>query len=64
MATICDATLDAKSTTPAAAAVAGRLNTDSALTILFGTIGLLLAALQVIFSWQSVRALRHRGVPT
>jgi hypothetical protein len=63
MTAFCDASLNSESTVPAAAAVAGPIDTNTALTILFGTMGLALAALQVLLSWQSVRALRHRGPP-
>jgi hypothetical protein len=62
MSTLCDAGLELKCTTPAGAAVADKDSTDTALTILFGTMGLVLAALQVVLSWQSVRALRRRNV--
>jgi hypothetical protein len=61
MSTLCDAHLEHENTP--AVAVAGHINTDTALTILFGTMGLLLAALQGALSWQSVRALRRRGAP-
>jgi hypothetical protein len=68
MSTLCDAGFHHKSTTHAAdgtaAAVVGNVNIDTALTILFGTVGLVLAALQVVLSWQSVRALRHRNIRT
>lgn len=37
------------------------LSTDTMLTILFGTMGLMFAALQAVFSWQSVRELRQRN---
>jgi hypothetical protein len=48
-------------TIPNAAATARATNIDTTLTVLFGTIGLVLGALQVIFSWQSARALRQRN---
>jgi hypothetical protein len=63
MAMLCDATVDSQSSTPATA-VAGHMNPDTALTVLFPTMGLVLAALQVILSWQSVRALRRRDAPS
>jgi len=44
-----------------AAGIAGATNVDTALTILFGIITIVLGALQAIFSWQSVRALRHHN---
>lgn len=34
---------------------------DTFLALLLGTIGLVLAGLQVLFSWQSARALRARS---
>jgi hypothetical protein len=59
---LCDAVAHPTSTTPATA-VAGNVNTDTALTILFGTIGVLLATMQVILSWQGIRLLMRRDTP-
>jgi hypothetical protein len=48
-------------TIPNAAATARATDVDTTITVLFGTISLILGTLQVIFSWQSARALRQRN---
>jgi len=50
-----------KTTIPDAAGIAGTINVDTALTILFGITAIVLGVLQVLFSWQGVRELRHRN---
>jgi hypothetical protein len=64
MSTICDAMLVHSNTTAASAAAVSGVSTDNALTILFGTMGLLLATLRVVLSWQNNKALRRRDVST
>lgn len=41
--------------------IAWQADGDTALTIFFGTIGIILAVLQVLFSWRSARALQARN---